>query len=130
VDVQEATIPIERGSLEDDGVYQGEDRGIDANAERQCKDGDRGKTGAAPQGSKRVPSVLEERLREWPPMLVAVGLLHLIDTPKLASCREAGVNRRHPATDVFSREPVEMHLDLLCEVGIAPPTTKRPPQPG
>jgi hypothetical protein len=70
------------------------------------------------QRAERIASVLDQRLDESQPALITVCLLYLIDTPKLASCRPTCLSRRHPATQVFVGEAIEMGLNLVVQLGL------------
>ncbi len=63
-----------RKRTQQDGVHDGEDRGVRADAERQREDGRGGEAGCAPQHAQAVADVLAERVEPRQAALIAPGL--------------------------------------------------------
>jgi hypothetical protein len=118
--VQEPIVLIDPAEApEEHGVRYAEHRRIDPDTDSKRRHGHRRESGAPAQGAEGIASVLDERFDESQSPLIAVHLLHLIDTPKLASCRQACFQRQLSAALVFVREAVEMDLNLVLELRLA-----------
>src|SRR5262245_8773506 len=96
--------------LEENAANDTEDRGVGANAERQCEHDDGGEGRAVPERANRESHVGRELLEPTRPALIARLFLVVFDATELAErCRPRSA-QRHAASDVRS----SLALDVVA----------------
>src|SRR5579871_2586490 len=93
-DVNETVGVFEWQRMKKDRVDDAEDRGVGADAERKCQDGDRGEAGIFAQCAKGEPDVLEKIVEERGDVaLIAGGLSDERDVSEFAAGEFGGLLR-------------------------------------
>ncbi len=129
-DLNQALGVGERKRAEEHGVDDAEQRGIDADAKRQCPYGYACERAMPAQRSDGVSNVLRNHVEDRQPALLPVDFLDLLDSTELAPRRSARVGRREAAAHVFVDQQVEVDLNLLAQFGVVMPLRKQGSQTG
>ena len=108
--------PWIRQRPEEDGIDEGEDRGVCADAEGERQDRDRAETRALPQGAQREPDILANAVEKREAARVPALLFPRLDRPHLAPGGVAGAGGSHAGGDVFVLEALQVIAQLRVEL--------------
>jgi hypothetical protein len=122
----------QRDGVQQHGVHDGEQRGVDADSERQSDDNYQGKAGRLAQLAQREAEVLHEIFEPRQRVTLAHGLLRLLHAAKADERLTASLFGSHPGAQIVLDVHLKMALQLGGEVFVRAPcakqTTKADPQ--
>ncbi len=107
-----------RWTLQEDGVDDAEDGGVDADAEREIDDRDRDEGRILPRAPKRITNVAQAHFQQRKRATLARGLLRAFQTAEFQERETAGLADVDAAPDQVVHVQREMTLELGLEVRV------------
>ena len=104
-----------------DGVDDGEDNDVGADAESEDEDGDGGEAGVAAEGAEGVAEILKKDVEPGEAAGFALLLLCLLDAAEADEGAATGFFGRHAVADIFFDCEIDVTLEFGFEVGVALP---------
>ena len=97
------------------GIHDGEDGGVCANADRERGRRDDAEGGSPPKRAECVSGVLTKAVDQCEPARIAALFLPLIDRTHLPKRCVSSIGGRHAASDMVFNEMLQMVLELFVE---------------
>src|SRR6185437_7231998 len=105
--------------LEQHAAHDAENRGVGADAQRQCDDDHRGERGTVAQRLERVAEIGHRALQPWQAALRAHRLGGDREAARRHQCPATRFVRRNAAAHILGRLHVQVRLQFLAEIVIA-----------
>jgi hypothetical protein len=103
---------------EQDGIDDGEDGGVSANAESESQDGDGGEAGIFAERAEGETKILSSDLEKRESAAGAVGFLGGFDAAKFQEGLAAGFGGRQAGAEVVVDMELEVGFDFIGEVAV------------
>ena len=100
------------------GIIHSKDRSVDADADGQREQRQRGKARIPAQRSQCIANVLEEAIEQRQSASLAMSFAELRDTAKMQPRSAQRFIRRKAAAPVVFCEQIEVRLQLLAEIAV------------
>ena len=121
MDGHETRRSFERQGSQEDGIDDGEDGRVGADAESQGEDGDGSEARVSAELAETVAAIGDHGGKPIASPLLANLLFHLFDAAKLDPRGALRFLRRHAGTNIFLGQHFEMGMNLLVEVCLHTP---------
>jgi len=130
VEVHEFVRMREWERAEENGVDNGEDGGVGANAESEGHDGDGGKGRRFSEKTEGEAGVVEEAFYEWKGLLFTHELFGLCEAAEFKDCDAVGFVGRHAGAEAVVDVEFEVRLKFGVEVSVEPMFAKQVAETG